>query len=243
MQLFQIPPPPADLVVAPEPQALALEQRQTLLDVAESIKVVATAEENELAAQCGSGIQKMLNGVEAARKDLTAPYLAAQRAIKATADSFCEPLAKAMDRLGRLAIGYRQEQERKAEVERQARAAEIIRLQEQQRKAADDARKAAEAGDLAGALMGDLIAQAAGVQTSNAIALPEPETTKTAGQSFQDRVLGWECTDPIALWNARPDLCNPPEPKASAIKATCAPERPVPGLRLWWESKVSFKSR
>ena len=241
MQLFQIPPPPQELTVAPEPQAL--EQRQTLLDVAETIRTVTTADDNELAAQCGSGIQKMLKGVEGARKDLTAPYLAAQRAIKATADSFCEPLTKAMDRLGRLAIGYRQEQERKAEVERQARAAEIMRLQEQQRKAADDARKAAEAGDLAGALMGDLIAQAAGVQTSTALAAPEPEATKTAGQSFTDRVLGWECTDPIALWNARPELCNPPTPKASAIKALCAPERPVPGLRLWWESKVSFKSR
>ena len=241
MQLFQIPPPPQELTVTPEPQAL--EQRQTLLDVAESIKAVATAEENDYAALCGSGIQKMLKGVEGARKDLTAPYLAAQRAIKATADTFCEPLVKAMDRLGRLVAVHRVEQERKAEVERQARAAEIMRLQEQQRKAADDARKAAEAGDLAGALMGDLIAQAAGVQTSNAIALPEPEAVKTTGQSFQDRVLGWECTDPIALWNARPELCNPPTPKASAIKATCAPERPVPGLRLFWESKVSFKSR
>ena len=241
MQLFQLPPPPADLIVAPEPQAL--EQRQTLLDVAEDISSVTTAEENTYAAMCGSGIQKMIKGVEAARKDLTAPYLAAQRSIKATADTFCEPLNKAMDRLGRLAVGYRQEQERKAEVERHARTAEIVRLQEQARKAADDARQAAEAGDLAGALMGDLIAQAAGVQTSTALAAPEPEATKTAGQSFQDRVLGWECLDAVALWNARPELCNGPTPKASAIKACCSPESPVPGLKLWYESKINFKSR
>jgi hypothetical protein len=241
MQLFKIPPPPADLICTPEQQAVL--ERDNLVSFAAGIQTVTTDKQNQDVAIIGSNIQTLLKGVEAARKDLTAPYLAAQRAIKATADAFCEPLTKAMDRLGRLAVGYRQEQERKAEVERQARAAEIMRLQEQQRKAADDARKAAEAGDLAGALMGDLIAQAAGVQTSNAIALPEPEATKTAGQSFTDRVLGWECTDPITLWNARPELCEPPKPKASAIKACCAPERPVPGLRLWWESKVNFKSR
>ena len=141
-----------------------------------------------------------------------------------------------MTRLGRLASAYRLEQERKAEAERQARAAEIARLQEQELKAAEEARKLQEAGDLAGALMGDLITEAAQTATTTAIAAPPPEATKTAGQSFQARTLGWECTDPIALWNARPDLCEPPKPKASAIKAVCSPEHPVPGLRLWWEA-------
>jgi hypothetical protein len=148
-----------------------------------------------------------------------------------------------LPRLGGFSAAFRTEQERQAEADLRARASEIARLQEQHRKAAEDARKAAEANDLAGALMGDLIAQAISVATSAAIAAPEPEATKTAGQSFRDRVLGWECTDPIALWNARPELCNAPTPKASAIKATCAPEHPVPGLKLWWESKISFKSR
>jgi hypothetical protein len=241
MQLFQIPPPPADLTCTPDQQALA--QRQTLLDTASEIKAVTTSEDNELVAQCGSAIQKMLKGVESARKDLTAPYLAAQRSIKATADAFCEPLTKALDRLGRLATGYRQEQERKAEAERQARAAEIARLQEQERKAAEDARKAAEKGDLIAELNAGIQAEALAAATTTAVAAPPPEAPKTEGQRFTERVLGWECTDPVALWNARPDLCESPKPKASAIKAVCTPERPIPGLRLWWESKVSFKSR
>jgi hypothetical protein len=241
MQLFQLPPPPADLVVSPDQHAL--EQRQTLLDVASGITSISTEEDNTLAAQCGSGMQKMVKGVEAARKDLTAPYLAAQRTIKATADAFCEPLAKEMDRLGRLASAYRADQERKAEAERKARAEEIARMQEQERKAAEDARKAAEAGDLAGALMGDLIASAAANATTGAISTPEPEAKKTAGQSFSQRVLCWECTDAHALYLARPELCTPPTPRASAIKAVCSPEVPVPGLRMWYENKVSFTTR
>jgi hypothetical protein len=240
MQLFKVPPPPIDLVASPEPQALA--QRQTLLDVAATIESVATSEDNELAAQCGSGIQKMLKGVESARKDLTAPYLAAQRTIKATADAFCEPLTKALDRLGRLAVGYRQEQERKAEAERQARAAEIARLQEQERKAVEAAKKSAASGDLMATFNADLMAGALAAATTAAIMAPEPVATKTSGQNFQEKVLGWECTDPIALWNARPELCEPPKPKASAIKAVCCPEMPVPGLKLWWTSTVSFKA-
>jgi hypothetical protein len=240
MQLFQIPPPPVDLSCNPEPQALA--ERDNLLSLAASIQAVTTEKANQDVAVIGSNIQRMVKGVEAARKDLTAPYLAAQRAIKSTADAFCEPLSKALDRLSRLSTVYRVEEEAKAERERQARAAEIVRLQEQERKAAEDARSAAEKGDLMASMTADLMHSALAVATNAAIATPEPEATKTAGQSFKARELGWECTDPIALWNARPDLMNPPTPKASAIKAVCAPESPVPGLRLWWQAAVHFKA-
>ena len=241
MQLFQIPAPPQDLACTPEKEALA--ERDNLLAIATSIQVVTKAKQNDDVAVIGSNIQKLLKGVEAARKDLTAPYLAAQRSIKATADAFCEPLSAALLRLGRLASVYRQEQERLAEVERRKRAEEIARLQEQERLAAEKARQASESGDIMGTLMADIQASALAVATTAAVVAPPPEAPKTAGQSFQDRVLAWECTDPVALWNAAPQLCNPPTPKASAIKSTCTPERPVPGLKLWWESKTVFKSR
>lgn len=241
MQLFKLPPPPTDLVAEPEPQALA--QRETLLDVASEMKAVQTEAENSHVALVGSGIRKLVNDVETARKELTAPYLAAQRAIKRVADDFCAPLLEQMDRLGRLSAVYRIEQERRAADERQKRADEIAKLQEQERQAAEAARKAAEQGDLMATLQADIKATALAAATTAAVAAPPPEATKTTGQAFQGKVLGWECVDPIALWNARPDLCEPPKPKASAIRSTCVPERPVPGLKLWWESKVSFKSR
>ena len=241
MQLFKIPSPPQDLTCNPEPQALV--ERDELLMLSTAITEIKTLEDNQEVATIGSNIQKLLKGVEATRKELTSPYLAAQKLIKATADAFCEPLTKALDRLGRLASVYRQEQERMAEVERRKRAEEIARLQEQERLAAEKARQASESGDIMGTLMADIQASALAVATTAAVVAPPPEAPKTAGQSFQDRVLAWECTDPIALWNARPDLMNAPTPKASAIKATCTPERPVPGLKLWYESRTTFKSR
>ncbi len=240
MQLFQIPPPPTDLTCTPDQQALV--ERDTLLANATSVTAIQTADDNQKCAVIGASIQKLIKDTKATGLDLRRPYNAAADAIKAAEDAFVAPLKPALDRLGRLASGYRQEQERKAEVERQARAAEIARLQAQEMLAAEAARKAAEKGDLMATLNADIKATALAAATSAAVALPPTEAPKTTGQSFKARELGWECTDPIALWNARPDLCNPPTPKASAIKATCSPERPVPGLKLWWESKVSFKA-
>jgi len=241
MQLFKVPPPPQDLVVTTEPNALA--QRQTLIDLADTIKSITTASDNELATQWGSAAQKLIKEIEAAGLDLRRPYNAAADAIMAKQKEYLDPLKPHLKRIGALAAVYRTEQERKAEAERRARADELARLQETQRQAAEDMRKAAEAGDLASAVSADLLNNAASVAMVAAAAAPEPTAAKTVGQSFQDRVLGWECTDIDALYAARPDLCTKPEPKASAIKAVCCPERPVPGLRLWWESKVSFKSR
>lgn len=241
MKLLQVLPPVRELVVTIDLKALA--QRQTLLDVAETITQVTTADENEMVSQCGLGIQKMIKDAKEAGLQLRRPINSDADKLKACEDNFCNPLLAARLRLERLAAVYRVEQERKADLERRARAEDISRLQEQERMADEKARLASEAGDLAGALMADLVSAAASNATTVAISTPTPEATKTAGQSFQGRVLGWECIDPVALWNARPELCNPPTPKAGAIKSICSPEHPIPGLRLWWKSKVSFNSR
>ena len=97
MQLFQMPPQ-AEVTCTPEQGALAA--RDTLLATATSIQAVRSPEDNQQCAAVGSEMQKLVKGVESARKDLTAPYLAAQRSIKATADAFCEPITKALARLG-----------------------------------------------------------------------------------------------------------------------------------------------
>jgi hypothetical protein len=142
-----------------------------------------------------------------------------------------------------LATAYRSEEERKAEAERRARTAEIARLQDQERQAAKAARLAAEKGDMMGELVADIGRQALSDLTTAAISAPEPEAVKTLGQSFRPRQVDFRCVDPIALWNARPDLCNGPTPKASAIKSVCTPEHPVAGLELFYVDKVNFKSR
>jgi len=241
MQLFKLPPPPEDLTITPE--AKALDVRDSLLATSASIVAVRTSDDNQECATVGSEMQKLVKGVEATRKELVAPYFAAQKTINASAAVFCDPITTELTRLGMLAAAYRTEQERKAEAERRARAEEISRLQEHLRQAAEDARKAAEKGDLMGGITAEIAADALSAATTAAIAKPEPEAVKTPGQSFRARELGWECTDVHALYLARPELCEPLKPKASAIKAICSPESPVPGLRLWWKSEVHFNSR
>lgn len=241
MQLFKIPSPPTNLECNPEPQALV--ERDALLAKSSGLREILTPHANQLCAEIGTSIQKLIKDTKATGLDLRRPYNAAADAIKAAEDAFVAPLKPALDRLGRLASVYRQEQERKAEAERQARANEIARLQEQERQAAEAARLASEKNDLVAELNAGIQAAALSAATTAAIAAPEPEAAKTTGQRFKARELGWECTDPIALWNAYPQLCNPPTPKAAAIKACCSPERPVPGLKLWWKAEVNFTSR
>lgn len=242
MKLFQVPPPPVDLVCQPEQEAIV--RRDELVTRAAAItEVPKTAEENEAITACGNAIQEQVKEVEAAGLDLRRPYNAAGAAIKVVQDRFLEPLRPHLTRLGRLSSAYRLEEERKAEAERQARAAEIVRLQEQERQAAEAARLAGEKGSLVDAMNADIRATAIAGAVDAAIMAPIPEARKTKGQAFQARKLAWECTDPIALWNARPELCNAPTPKPSAIQAICTPEIPVPGLRLWWEASVNFRSK
>lgn len=76
-----------------------------------------------------------------------------------------------------------------------------------------------------------------------AIVAPLPEVDRVRGQSTKN-VLRYEVTDIRALAVARPDLVRM-EPNAAGILATCIPEMPnlPPGLRLWYEVKVTYTSR
>lgn len=241
IEIFRHTPPPVGLLIEPSPEGLA--ERDALITEAVFIDSVKTPEENERCADVGSAIQTQIKRTEKTGLELRRPYNFEADKIKAVQEAYLNPLRPHLTRLGRLAAVYRTEQEAQAERERRARTAEIVRLQEQARLADEDARKAAEKGDQMAELAADIGRQALSDLTIAAISKPEPEATKTACQAFKARELGWECTDPIALYRARPELCNAPTPKPSAIKAVCCPEMPVPGLRLWWEAIVSFKSR
>jgi len=242
MQLVKITAAPLDFSCKPTPEAIA--NRDALVAEALTFDHVPTnAEENEALTECGAAIQTLTKSTEKDGLELRRPLNSRADEIKGVQDSYLDPLRPHLKRLGSFAAAYRTEEERKAESERRARAEEITKLQDQERQAAEDAKKAAETGDAMGELVADIGAQALSDLTTAAISKPEPEAVKTPGQSFTERVLCWECTDPFALYRARPDLCEPIKPKASAIRAVCCPEMPVPGLRLWWESRVNFNSR
>ena len=240
MKLFKLPEP---VQVECSAEIWALAQRDNLLDASRTVAQIKTADQNQTAAAYGQAMRKHLNAVEKDRKEITLPYLEAQRTIKRVADEYCLPLTKELHRLESLSVSYVSEQERIAEAERKARAEEIARLAAAEAKQRQAAIEAEKKGDMTTSLIAEMVADQVLITSQAIISTPEPEREKVAGQSFTEKVLGWECTDPIALWNARPDLCKPPEPKGSAIHVSCSPERPVPGLKLWWKSRVTFKTR
>ena len=241
MQLFKASPPPLGLTVEPTEQAIATRD-ELVLSASAITGPPTTVEENDRIGVYGQAMQTLIKTTEEDGLGLRRPYNAEADKIKKVQDAYLDPLRPLLKKLGGFSAAWRTEQERKAEDDRKARAAEIVRLDDEKRKADEAVRLANEKGDLMGSLNADIQASALAAATVAAIATPVPEAAKTKGQSFKAQDLDWELVDIGELWRNRPDLCNPPTPKASAIKSTCSPERPVPGLRLWWKASVNFKA-
>ena len=241
IQLFSCPEAPSELVVAATLEAIAL--RDALMDNALSFDhVPVTSEENDLLTECGNAIQAQIKGTEKVGLELRRPFNRDSDKIKRVQDAYLDPLRPHLKRLSSFSATFRANEERKAEAERRRRAEEIIRLQEQERKAAEDARKAAEAGNLVAELQADIQTDALKAATDAAIAAPPPEAITTRGQSFRADDFDFEVTDINALWASRPDLCNGPTAKRSAIKACCGVTSQIPGLRFFPKPTVNFKA-
>lgn len=94
-------------------------------------------------------------------------------------------------------------------------------------------------------------AEQAALEHRSRILAPEAVAEKTHGQSSR-RYLKFKVTDAKAVYAVRPELCNV-EVKASAVTAVVfakndatdyAPDKTtVPGLELWWEERLTYKSK
>lgn len=82
-----------------------------------------------------------------------------------------------------------------------------------------------------------------------AMLAPIPEAHKVAGTSGR-RVVSYVITDATKLYNSRPYLFDPPEPKKGAIKSVCVPrtdatkENPQvfeDGISAWWENETTIR--
>jgi hypothetical protein len=101
--------------------------------------IVATAANADEIGDMTGRLGKMASRIEAERKKITAPFLAAQKTIKATVDKAVEPLAAETMRLKGLLAEFAEaerrrlaEEARKAEMERLAREAAEAELQRQE---------------------------------------------------------------------------------------------------------------
>ena len=202
------------------------------------ITTITTVEQNNEAAQIVRDMRRHVKGVEASRQTLTKPLLDGQRLLKALADDHVGPLADGIKRLEKLGTIYNEAEERRVALLEQVRREEIARLEQQRIEAEAMARAANSVSDIqAGA---ELVEQTL-TAVDAVIVAPLPEVNKASGQSTR-QVLRYEVLDIRAIYAARPELCNL-EIKPSAVNATCVPEMPVPGLRLWWETKTTWANR
>ncbi len=223
----------------------AVGERDEIQCRANMVSKITCAEENNAAREAAVEIRRYIKSVESTRTSLTKPLLEAQKTMKGLADQHVAPLAQELVRLESLAADFLVADQRRVAREEAARQ-EAYQQAETARRAAEQAALAAAAAiitesQLDAALAVEQVAIAAEATVQQIIQAPAPRIDKASGQSIK-RVMRYEVTDIRALAAARPDLVRI-EPNCAGIAATCVPEMPVPGLRLWWEMKATFSSR
>lgn len=223
------------------------EYRNEVVLKAQEITAISSSSDNIQASIVAVEIRKHIKDVEGLRVELTKPLLDAQRKLKALSDDHVGPLRIELSRIESLATSWQLRENERVKALEAARMAEVQRLEQERIQAEKASLEAAKAQgnplyDSEDAYEAQKQAERIAEQQRGILTAPKPEPVKARGQTVKT-VLRWECTDAIALWNARPDLCNPPTAKASAIQATCDPSRSIPGLKLWHEAKATFTTR
>ena len=167
---------------------------------------------------------------------LRRPLKAAAEQIKRLEDDYLAPLEAEQARLEGVAGAWAAAERRRVAEEQTARQAEIDRLAAEARAAASLLATSEAPGDVAA---GKELAEAATAQLEAVVRAPMPEAAKISGMSTR-RVMRVEVTDLHALYKAAPHLVRL-EANLAAIKATCFPEHPVPGLKLTWEDATTTR--
>lgn len=226
--------------------------RDALISRLSRIRKVSSAAELALATEVIREAKAMLKLVEASRKEVKQPLIAAGRQIEELAQGFVSPLSAELDNRQRLVDAYVAEQEAKRQAAAAAAAAEAAKIEEARAKAAAAAEaklqadlakarteaaraKALERAEERQAVAADAASMAyASLPMATAMARPEGLSVRTEAQ--------FELLDVQALLAARPDLCNV-EPNGTAIRAALrAGLRACPGLRIWESTKAVVRS-
>ena len=218
-------------------------QRNDLVFRAVTNAVVTNPVEQNSAVEAARDIRGMLRDVEDTRTALKKPLLDAGRLLDSLAKDFTAPLSAELGRIERLVTDFQQVEDRRVALAEQQRREDYERLAAERLAAEGLARAASSAmlteSDLDRALRVEAEMLRAHETLQALITAPPPEKARATGASTR-RVVRWEVLDVRALYAARPELCTL-EAKASAINATCFPEMPVAGLRLWWEDKTTIR--
>jgi len=209
----------------------------------QAVTEVLTAEQQTSAVAAIRSLKELLAEAEDARKEVKAPVLALSRKIDGLADAAKEMLSIEKFRLERLLVAFEQAEQRRVERE-ELRREEAAAKAQALATALCATLHVAEAKikteqDLLNAIAAEEAAKAAVEAERQAALVPVAESNKAKGTIVR-REVAWKCIDVHALYQARPELVRV-EPNAAAIRSVCFPEMPVPGLKLWWETKVTAR--
>lgn len=225
-----------------------------LIQRAGALAPVVDAKTQSAAVEVARDVRAHLKEVEEARKQLKEPILAAGRLLDGLATAYCEPLKRSLNVIEGGVARFQEAEARRVAEEERKRNEEIERRLAEQReleaKAQALAEKARTERQLDRAIEAEERARDAAQVAQAVVMAPLPEKSRESGTAVQ-KVLRWECVSVHALYAARPELCVV-EPKASAIKACCfaaagataakPDSQTVPGLKLWWETKVTVRA-
>jgi chemotaxis protein histidine kinase CheA len=214
----------------------AEQTRNELLLASRECKTATTVTEANSVGEAARDLRTFIASVRDLGIGLRRPLRSATEQIKRVEDDYLMPLEAEQGRLEALASAWAAQERRRVAAEQEARAAEIARLAAEQ----EAARSLATASDTPKDVVAAMeLAESATATLEAAVRAPLPEPVKVAGMSTR-RVMRVEVTDIHALYKAAPHLVRL-EANLAAIKSTCFPEHPVPGLRLTYEEATTTR--
>lgn len=228
-----------ELTVSPE----AEQKRNELAMVAAGFTQVTNEVEQNSAVEAARDCKSYCKEIEEARLGLTRPLDATKAQIMAIERDHLDPLRNELARVESLVTEFQLAEYRRVQAEEAARH-KAYELAEQNRIEADNKARAAldrartEKG-MAVAIEAENAALAAEQRVLAIIREPLPEVIKAKGVATRQELM-FEVIDIKAVYAARPELCKL-EISPAAVKSTCVPEMPVPGLKLWFEHKSSVR--
>lgn len=227
--------------------AEAEQRKADALELAATIKTVATKEEQQDAITAAGILKGLIAGMEKTRKEVKQPILDAGRNVDDIAKLYSGTLERELRRVEGLASDWqrienkrldaiREEQERiNREAEEAANAERKAYLAIIAKAATDEAREAAQkaADDAA-----EANAEAA---RARQMAITEIPSAKAEGARVKV-ALDYEVLNIKALADARPDLVTIEPKRAMLLAAIQIPGATLPGIRVFESTKVQAKA-
>lgn len=159
-------------------QSAWLEKRNTAVETAAAIVKVESQADYDAATEALAKVSKLDSGIEKMRKELTAPFLAAQRTIKEKVDEACLPLQAEKERLKKLTGDYQMAERKRIAAEASERELRDREAAEEALALQEEARQQAEALGLDAPVAVDLVA----------VVAPVEEAPKSVNASVQMRI-------------------------------------------------------